>query len=111
MRGQIQGGVCQGIGYALYEGLRVRNGRYLERTLKHCRLPLALDVPDVEAILLEHPDRSGPFGAKGAAEPSIVLAPAVIGNAVADAIGVRIHKIPITPEDVLAALERRGVTP
>jgi len=109
--GQIQGGVCQGIGYALYESLRTRGGRYLERTLKDYRLPLALDVPDVEAILLEHPDRSGPFGAKGAAEPSIVLAPAVIANAVADAIGVRIREIPITPEAVLAALEQRGIAP
>ena len=109
--GQIQGGVCQGIGYALYERLRARGGRYLERSLKDVGLPLAVDVPDVEIALLEHPDRSGPFGAKGAAEPSIVLAPAVIGNAVADAIGERIHQIPITPEAVLAALERRGVAP
>ena len=61
--------------------------------------------------ILEHPDASGPFGAKGAAEPPLVLVPAVIGNAVADALGVRIRKIPITPEDVMEILQARGIPP
>ena len=109
--GQVQGGVAQGIGYTLFEGLRIDKARYLERSLEAYRLPLAGDVPTVEAIIMEHPDDTGPFGAKGAAEPPIILGPAVIGNAVADAIGVRIPKIPITPEDVLAALEAKNIAP
>ncbi len=109
--GQIQGGVAQGIGYALYENLRLDSGQYLEQSLKNYRLPVAADVPEVEMRILEHPDGSGPFGAKGAAEPPMVLVPAAIGNAVADALGVRIPKIPITPEDVLAVLIDRGIDP
>ncbi len=103
--GQIQGGVAQGIGYALYEGLQIgEDGRYRQRTLEAYRVPIALDVPRVEAVLLEHPDEEGPHGAKGAAEPPIVPVAAAIGNAIADATGGAINRIPITPEDVLDAL-------
>ena len=63
--GQVQGGVVQGLGLALYESLRLENGRYQERTLETYRLPLAVDVPRVEVILMEHADPAGPFGAKG----------------------------------------------
>ena len=106
LMGQIQGGVTQGIGFALYESLRINEvGETLEKTFKAYRLPLAVDVPRVEAIISEHPDSEGPFGAKGAAEPPILLPAAVIAAAVSDAIGKPIRKIPITPEDVLAALQ------
>jgi CO/xanthine dehydrogenase Mo-binding subunit len=106
LKGQIQGGVAQGIGFALYESLRIDEaGTTLENTLKAYRLPLAIDIPRVEAIITEHPGTDGPFGAKGAAEPPILLPAAVIAAAVSDAIGKPIHKIPITPEDVLAALQ------
>ncbi len=103
--GQIQGGVAQGLGYALYEALQVgADGRYLQRTLESYRMPIALDVPRVEVVLLEHPDEAGPHGAKGVAEPPIVPVAAAIGNAVADATGGAITRVPITPEDVLDAL-------
>jgi CO/xanthine dehydrogenase Mo-binding subunit len=61
-------------------------------------------VPDVEIILLEHPEANGPFGAKGVAEPPVVPVAAAVGNAVADAIGTPIDRLPITPADVLEAL-------
>lgn len=108
IRGQIQGGVAQGLGLALCESLRLKDGRFMERTMEAYRLPLALDVPDVEIVLLEHPDTQGPHGVRGAAEPPIALVPAVIGNAVADAIGRPLHRTPITPEDVLKALAERA---
>ena len=102
--GQIQGGVVQGMGYALWETLQVGpDGRYRQRSLESYRLPIALDVPRVEAVLLEHPVDTGPYGAKGAAEPPVVPVAAAIGNAVADAVGGAIDRIPITPEDVLGA--------
>ena len=78
--------------------------RYLQRTLETYRLPLAVDVPEVEAILLEHGDSAGPFGARGVAEPPIVPVAAAIGNAVADAIGKSINRVPIRPDDIMAAL-------
>jgi CO/xanthine dehydrogenase Mo-binding subunit len=103
--GQIQGGVTQGIGYTLYEGLQVgEDGRYRQRTLESYRVPIALDAPQVEVVLLEHPDEEGPHGAKGVAEPPIVPVAAAIGNAIAHATGGAINRVPITPEDVLDAL-------
>jgi CO/xanthine dehydrogenase Mo-binding subunit len=104
--GQIQGGVTQGLGYALYEGLAIdSDGRYRQRTLESYRLPVAPDIPNVEVVLLEHPDAAGPFGAKGVAEPPIVPVAAAIANAIADATGGMIDTLPITMEAVLDALD------
>jgi CO/xanthine dehydrogenase Mo-binding subunit len=103
--GQVQGGVAQGLGYALWESLRIdENGKTLEKSLQAYRLPLAIDSPRVETILTEHPTAEGPFGAKGAAEPPILLPPALVACAVSDAIRRRINKLPVTPEDVLASI-------
>ena len=104
--GQIQGGVAQGLGFALSERVDLDHGRYVQRTFKQHGLPLAADVPRVEAIVMEHADPAGPFGAKGAAEPPVVPVAAAIANAVADAIGAPIDSLPIRPEAVLDALER-----
>ena len=105
--GQIQGGVAQGMGYALWEGLESRDGRYTRRTLESYGLPLAVDIPDVEIIVLEHPCEAGPFGAKGVAEPPIVPVAAAIANAVSDATGSDITRLPIDPEELLLALDKR----
>jgi len=106
LRGQIQGAVTQGIGYALTENLRIGDDcRYLERSLEAYRLPLAVDTPTVEYRLLEHPDEAGPFGAKGAAEPPLVFVAGAISNAVAHALGRPINHLPITPEAVMDVLD------
>ena len=104
--GQIQGGVAQGLGFALSERVDLDHGRYVQRNFKAHGLPLAADVPKVEAIVMEHADPAGPFGAKGAAEPPVVPVAAAVANAVADAIGAPVDSLPITPEAVLDALER-----
>jgi CO/xanthine dehydrogenase Mo-binding subunit len=105
--GQIQGGVAQGIGYTLYENLAIGDdGRYVQRTLETYRLPLAVDVPRVEVVILEHPDPAGPFGAKGVAEPPVVPVAAAIANAISDAVGAPIDSIPVLPNAVLDALEQ-----
>ncbi len=109
VEGQVQGGVAQGLGYALWENLTIgEDGRYQQRNLESYRLPLATDVPRVETIILEHPDEGGPFGAKGVAEPPIVPVAAAIANAVSNAVGAPIDTIPITPQAVLEALSRSG---
>ncbi len=97
--------MTQGLGYALWERLDLEDGRYRQRSLETYGLPLAVDVPDVEVVLLEHASDAGPYGAKGVAEPPVVPVAAVIGNAVADAVDGPIDHIPITPEVVLDALE------
>jgi len=104
--GQIQGGVAQGLGFALSERVDLDHGRYVQRTFKQHGLPLAADVPRVEAIVMEHADPAGPFGAKGAAESPVVPVAAAVANAVAHAIGAPVDVLPITPEAVLDALER-----
>jgi CO/xanthine dehydrogenase Mo-binding subunit len=104
IEGQVQGGVAQGLGYALYERLDTANGIYVQQDLEAYRLPTALDVPPIEIVLLEHPAPHGPFGAKGVAEPPVVPVAAAVGNAVSAAIGRPVSRLPITPHDVLAAL-------
>lgn len=111
--GQIQGAVTQGLGYALWEWLQLHGGVYQQRTLEAYGLPLAVDVPQVEIVTLEHSEPEGPYGAKGVAEPPVVPVAAAVGNAIADAVGKSrtgcapaINRIPVTPEAVLRALGR-----
>lgn len=108
IEGQIHGGVAQGLGYALFEDLRLdADGRVLDTDLERYRLPTALDVPAIDLEILENPCASGPFGAKGAAEPPILPVAAVVACAVADAIGRPIDTLPLTPVRVLEALRER----
>jgi CO/xanthine dehydrogenase Mo-binding subunit len=102
--GQIQGGVLQGLGYALYEGQHVDDsGQVVEDTFETYRLPTSLDAIPIEPILIEGFDSPGPFGAKGVAEPPILPVAAVVANAVADAIGKPVSEVPLKPWTVLAA--------
>ena len=102
VEGQIQGGVTQALGHTLME--QIAYGRQTAR--RRCRAfstiksPRAMDLPNVEAVIVEVPDDEGPFGARGIGEPPILaLAPAV-ANAIYDAVGVRITSLPITAEKV-----------
>lgn len=105
--GQIQGGSAQGLGYALMEEVQVKEGIIQTPSLSEYLIPTTLDIPVTQAIILESGTGVGPFGAKGIGEPSLTPAAPAVANAVADALGVRIHDLPLTPEKVLAALERQ----
>jgi CO/xanthine dehydrogenase Mo-binding subunit len=102
---QVEGGVAQGIGYALTENFKTHNGKVLTDNLSTYLLPTALDMCDVETIIVEDPEPLGPWGAKGIGEPAIIPTAAAIANAVSNAIGKSINEIPITPENVLEILE------
>ncbi len=102
--GQIQGGSAQGIGYALMEEVQVKEGIIQTPSLSEYLIPTALDLPITQAFVLESGTGMGPFGAKGIGEPSLTPAAPAVANAVADALGVRIHSLPLTPEKVLAAV-------
>lgn len=102
--GQIHGGVAQGIGFALYEEMVVDDGVVLNPDFRDYKCLSPKEAPEIEAILVETIDPSGPYGAKGLGEPSLVSVAPAIANAVYDAIGVRICSLPITPEKVLKAL-------
>jgi CO/xanthine dehydrogenase Mo-binding subunit/aerobic-type carbon monoxide dehydrogenase small subunit (CoxS/CutS family) len=100
IEGQIEGGVAQGLGMALMEEFFPGKGENLHDYL----IPSAGDIPPVESILIEDPSPIGPFGAKGIGEQAVIpTAPAIL-NALHDAIGVRICKIPATPDRVRAAI-------
>jgi len=107
--GQIEGGIQQGIGHTLTEEYVVdgRDGRSLNANFVDYKMPLSMDMPPIKTIILETaPDPGGPFGAKGVGEDPIIAIGPAIANAIYDAIGVRFHHYPISPEDVLRALGR-----
>ncbi len=109
VEGQIQGGVAQGIGWALREALVYgEEGQMLTATLMDYAVPVALDLPPIDAVLVEVPAPDGPFGAKGVGEPPAIPGPATVANAVRDAIGARPAAIPMTAERVLDAIRSNG---
>jgi len=103
--GQIEGGAAQGQGYALSEELRYEQGQLISPSFSEYLIPTAMDVPEYQAIILESRSGVGPFGAKGIGEPALTPVAPAIANAVADAIGVRVFDLPITPEKVVDALQ------
>ncbi|HLY22182.1 MAG TPA: xanthine dehydrogenase family protein molybdopterin-binding subunit [bacterium] len=108
VRGQIQGGVAQGIGWALFEQMVYDEaGTLTTGTFADYALPRSTDVPPVDVHLVEVPSARGPFGAKGVGEPPVVPVSSAIANAIADASGARIDSLPITPQRVVAALAER----
>lgn len=105
VEGQIQGGVTQALGHTLMEQVAYdADGTPAMQGFLDYKIPSAMDLPNVEAVIVEVPDDEGPFGARGIGEPPILaLAPAV-ANAIYDAVGVRITSLPITAEKVREAL-------
>jgi CO/xanthine dehydrogenase Mo-binding subunit len=105
VEGQIEGGVAMGIGYALTEEIVFRDGVQVNPNFTDYVMPTILDVPAIEVIMVEKYDPTGPFGAKGVGEPTLVPTAAAILNAIHDAVGVRLYSLPATPEKVLRALQ------
>ena len=106
VHGQIAGGSHQGLGYALMEDFRFRDGFIETPSFAEYLIPTTVDLPATKVIILESGTGIGPFGAKGIGEPSLTPAAPAVANAVADAIGARVHDLPLTPERVLDALDR-----
>jgi CO/xanthine dehydrogenase Mo-binding subunit len=105
--GQIQGGVAQGIGWALMENMVTERGRVINPNFRDYVIPGPLDLPPIKPILVEPIDPNGPFGAKGIGEPALNPVPAAVANAIYNAIGVRITELPISPEKILKGLKAR----
>jgi len=109
-RGQIIGGVVQGLGYALMEDIPMdpESGAPLTLNLDSFKIPNLVDIPPIEPILIEHPDPVGPYGAKALGEPPLVPVAAAVANAVYDATAVRIRDLPITAEKVLRGFQQNS---
>lgn len=111
VEGQIEGGIAMGLGFGLMEEMVLEEGRVKNPQFTDYILPTALDMPEVEVIIVEDPVSTGPYGAKGVGEPSLIpTTPAVI-NAIQDAVGVRIRDLPATPSKILAALKDKEGKP
>jgi CO/xanthine dehydrogenase Mo-binding subunit len=103
--GQIEGGVAQAIGYALYENVVWQEGRMVNGQMTNYIMPTSVDVPPIHVHFEEMPYAHGPGGAKGIGElPMDGVAPAIV-NAIEDATGVSVTRIPVTPEVLMEALE------
>ena len=108
VEGQMQGGVVQGIGWALNEEyIYDEDGRMSNPGFLDYRVPVASDVPMIEPIVVEVPNPNHPYGVKGVGEVSICPPMAAVANAVADAIGRRMQELPMSPPKVLEALDHR----
>ena len=106
-QGQIEGGLIQGLGYALMEELPTEDGRISTLNLGETKLPTIADIPPLTTVLVEDAVGPGPFRAKAIGEGSISAVAPAIANAVADACGVRILDLPITAEKVYFALRAK----
>lgn len=107
VEGQIEGGVAQGIGWALMENMVTEKGRIVNPNFRDYVIPGPLDLPPIHSILVEPIEPNGPFGAKGIGEPALNPSPAAVANAIYDALGVRLTELPFTPEKILKALKAK----
>ena len=107
VEGQIIGSVWMGMGQALTEEMVWKDGMLMNPGLLEYRSPSSIESPEVEAIIVESIDPEGPFGAKECSEGSLAATIPAIANAIYDAVGIRLHESPFTPERVLAALRAK----
>jgi putative selenate reductase molybdopterin-binding subunit len=108
--GQATGGIVMALGYALTEELqRDQNGVLLNPSLRTYRIPTAAEMPIMEVLFVENGDSHGPFGAKGVGEITTNCTAPAIANAIANATGVRLTQLPMTPERVWSALQKQPV--
>lgn len=108
VEGQVEGGFQQGMGYALMEQIVLddESGALLTADFLDYKMPTAAEVPRIKTVIVETNEPSGPFGAKGVAEPCIIVPAPAIVNAIYDATGVRIRDLPAVPEKILAGLNK-----
>jgi len=103
--GQMEGGAVQGVAWGLMEEMLYDRATGLNQnpSLLDYRVPTSFDMPMQQSVIVEEPTEHGPYGAKGIGEPIVPGAPPV-GNAIADAVGARLRRVPFTPERVWASL-------
>lgn len=107
--GQINGGVSMAVGFALFEDVDSKNGIIKSTNFDKYLIPTALDMPDMDSIVVEVPTKTGPYGARGLGEPSACTAGPAIVNAIYDATGIRIRELPASLEKMMTELRQRQV--
>ena len=108
VEGQMQGGIAQGVGWALSEEYYMNDRGVMDNSgFLDYRIPTAVDVPMIETIIVEVPDPNHPLGVRGVGESCIIANVPAIANAIYDAVGVRLNDAPMKPGRVLAALQAK----
>jgi xanthine dehydrogenase molybdenum-binding subunit len=108
VEGQMQGGVVQGIGWALNEEyVYNKTGQMVNASFLDYRMPTSLDLPMIDTIIVEVPNPGHPYGVRGVGEVPIVPPPAAIANAIYHAIGVRMYELPMSPPRIFKALQHK----
>ena len=109
VEGQIQGGVAQGVGWALNEEyIYDADGQLENPGFLDYRMPIASDLPMIDTVVVEVPNDAHPHGVRGVGEVPIAPPMAAVANAIEDAVGLRLDDLPMSPPKILAALERQG---
>ena len=109
VEGQLQGGVAQGVGWALNEEyIYDAQGRLVNASLLDYRMPTALDLPMIDTVLVEVPNPGHPYGVRGVGEVPIMPPAAAVANAIYQAVGVRMAELPMSPARMAAALAAQG---
>ena len=107
VEGQVEGSIVMGMGQALFEEMVAKGDRIINPNLHEYRIPTIMDMPEIDTEIVESYDPESPYGAKESGEgPIQPVVPAIL-NAIYDAIGVRFHELPVTPDKVLAALREK----
>lgn len=106
VRGQIEGGIIQGLGYGGMEVMQTRDGAPLQASLTDYAVPTALDFPPIESMLIDNPFSGGPFGARGLGELPLVGAAPALALAIQNAIGRKVTQLPVTPEIIMEMMKR-----
>jgi CO/xanthine dehydrogenase Mo-binding subunit len=108
-KGQVEGGITQGFGMAAKEDVLYNNkGQLLSNSFLYYHIPTTKDIKKLTTEFADSYEPTGPFGAKSVGEIGIDTPPAVICNAVYNAVGVRINSLPITPEKILKAMKEKA---
>ena len=108
LESQINGGVIQGVSYALYENRIMDNatGHMMNANVDQYKTPLSMEIPQIDSLIIEEYSARSSTDAYGIGEPANIATAAAVANAVYNAIGVRIYEIPITPASILKALNK-----
>ena len=108
-KAQVEGGMMQALGTVLFEELKLKDGKVLNKSFVDYKIPTIDNAPETFiAMGVEHPDETGPYGARGIGEPAMVPGAPAIANAIYNATGCRFTEMPITPERMLKALQEKA---
>ena len=108
LQGQVEGGVMMGLGNCLTEEFIMNEGNIVTDHLARYRVPGIMLTPEIKSIVVEHPTLDGPYGAKGVGEVVSIPTTPAITNAIYNAVGVRVDRLPVDQEKIVAGMTKRG---